>query len=181
MEERWRQTAFTDGAVTSMPRASVSVIPYRSREKLADLYADGAPFDRLVKVHRIPRWEYKKQKKYEFSHVHGYNAYMLDVMFFRRDGSPIWFNPYETGDNRERLLQARKAIPFLLLIHCNSRFGWIKPMRDHTSTSIADTLLQIFDESSVQKPITFISDAAPDIARAIHLLPFESKHIAINM
>ena len=142
------------------------LIPFRSPHKLKDLHTYmKTPAAKLAQVKSIPKYQYhKRQRKYAYSHVHGFKTYMTDIMFFQPDSSPIWFSL------KDRLNARRKTlIPFLIMVHCNSRLALIKAMRDHTAESICDALTTFFEIDKLNENLTIISDSDVTIAKAIEL------------
>ena len=72
------------------PDAPERLIPFRTPYKLVQVERMGlaTPAD-IFKVYRVPRYMAKKQKRYMYYHVHGYNTWMVDIVFIKTDGS-MW-------------------------------------------------------------------------------------------
>ena len=75
---------------TYPPDAPHRLIPFRTPYKLVQVERMGlaTPAD-IFRVYRVPRYMAKKQKRFMYYHVHGFNTWMIDIVFIKTDGS-VW-------------------------------------------------------------------------------------------
>ena len=87
--EEGRNTEFIDFPEPLVnPIIQGPAIPFRTAYKLDDIQRLGhASLQDIAKVHRIPRYIPKKQKSYMYYHVHGFNTWMIDIVFIKTDGT----------------------------------------------------------------------------------------------
>ena len=154
--------------------AQQSWIPYRTAPKLDSLYFNKyAQGEDLRKVSTIPKYKPYKQRSYAYAHIHGFHTYMIDIVFFKKDGMIYDFTPDEQRIvNRgnaasQQLIVARKLTPVLIAIHCNSRYGRAIEMPNTTAKSVAEALKKIVNLNAITQTVTFISDADPRFPPAI--------------
>ena len=167
------------------------IIPFRDPYKLVNLYRLGyATVDDISKVHRIPRYIPKKQKRFMYYHVHGLNTWMIDIVFIKTDGS-VWDlseadatilaqaqsleerpdAPINDEDRRhfsetaDKILKENRCKKVLLCIHCNSRFTLAFIIDDQKATTLAPCISFLQNNWHCD---TIISDAQASIAKAIN-------------
>ena len=174
------------------PPLPPSLPVFRTWDKLKELFLLGEVSKEDVEnVTPVPLYQPKIQKIYSFSHVHGFDTWMADIVFFNGRCLDYRFNQYEqqilrrnrTQHDRnaaDRLLRARDLYPVLLFVHCNSRLAeaFFLGNRHHR---VADILpcFQTLTRKYGSRFSTLITDAAPEFGAVTRQLGL--RHIPLNM
>ena len=177
------------------------LIPFRDPYKLVNLLRLGyATEDDISKVHRIPRYIPKKQKKFMYYHVHGPNTWMIDIVFIRTDGS-VWdlseddatilaqaqsleerpeapvseADRLRFAEEADRILEENSCKKVLLCIHCNSRFTLAFIIENQKATTLIPCISFLHHNWGCD---TIISDAQASIAKAINDINGNDRRVA---
>lgn len=177
------------------PRALPTSLPiFRTWDKILDLYnLHAITKDDAERITSIPKYIPRKQMAYSFSHVHDYNSWMVDIVFFHENCLDYRFNQYEQQilnrrntqrdiENAERLLQRRKLFPVCIFLHCNSRVAeaFFLSTRHHTVQDLIPCFQRMLAKYQ-RRFSTIISDAAPEFSAVIRSFGDRLRHIPINM
>lgn len=174
------------------PKLPSSYPIFRTDKKLLELLDKGYLSEAdYARVSSIPLYRPKVQKVYAFSHVHDFDTWMADIVFFKEDCLDIRFNQYEQQllrrdrtpadvDRANRLLEARDAYPVLLFIHCNSRLAraFLLSSRHHRIQDIQPCFQYMLTTYGPRFKV-IITDAAREFPRVCRDLNLH--HIALNM
>ena len=153
------------------------IIPFRTPQKIKALAQQGLIESRpYYQLHPIPK--YNRRNLVQYSHVHGFGSWMVDVAFIAQQGEVI----QATEDNPQLLEQERRSKQIaicLICIHCNSRFAYVRIIPNRTTQAIHPV---IKDLTQLGYPCdTIISDADASIIAAVNAVPSIKRHITYNM
>ena len=180
-------------------RQGPTIIPFRTPYKLVNVLHMGyANPDEIAKVHRIPRYIPKKQKRFMYYHVHGLNTWMIDIVFIKTDGSVFELSEADATvlaqaqeleeqpeevvspedrrhftEEADRILKENSCKKVLLCVHCNSRLAIAFIIENQKAITIIPCIEFLHHQFNCD---TIISDAQASIAAAINLINGNDTH-----
>ena len=177
------------------------LLPFRTPYKLVDVLNQGhATAQEIFKVHRDPKYIPKKQKYFQYWHVHGFNTWMIDIVFIKTDGGKFEFSDNDiqiltqadaleqqptTEENArtkeifnrvsEEILANNHCQKILLCIHCNSRLAKAYMIKDQKAITLIPCIKDLRDRFGCD---TIISDAQGSISAAIREINTSDVNVA---